>query len=81
MATQEWEMADLRNGIRSTAPTGSQLGDCWQQGTWWPGTGTAAAEMGAVLGVKVVLLGSNRACKDVKKSETPNKKATLLGFL
>jgi len=36
--------------------------------------------MGAVLGVKVVLLASNRVGEDGKKTETPSKKATLLGF-
>lgn len=84
---REREMADLRNGLRCPwLWASSQLGDCspascWQQGTWWPGgQRELLPEMGAVLGMKEVLLESHRVCKDGQNSETPSKKATLLGI-
>lgn len=42
-----------------------------------PSTGRAAAQMGAMLGVKVVLLGSNRECEEIRNTE---QNTTLLTF-
>lgn len=78
---QTWEMG--------SSPPGSEQVPSWVTAHHLPaGSGGLGGPPQAELlpryvlccGLKVMLLGSNGVCKDRKKSETPNKKATLLGF-
>lgn len=84
---REREMADLGLGL---GPPGSEQVLSWVTAQWLSAGSRGLSglvvqieqlpEMGAVLGVKGVLLGSHRVCKDRKNSKTSSKKATLLGI-